>query len=259
MAFTQDVSSWRRLSTANPRTLNHTCGSNAKLLVLNIFIAGVTARTGADPTYGGIPFTKIDSYASGETGNEMWYLVNPSSGTYQISVGNNGALSIALTAISFNASTGAIITLDASSRRSATTANPSTNITTNYPNEVIVQHWSSGLNTITGTPTGVKIVLCDVGKYGTASQYLLTTDATTYSVGWSGVATSDDYILINAAFREYIPLSITPVFKYWDGTQWVEAKAGSIKYWDGASWQVVKAGAMKVYIDGEWKIVQFNG
>jgi len=56
MAWTLDTKAQgTRVST--PLTLSYTCGATAKLLVVAIFVNGITARTGNAPTYNGVTMT----------------------------------------------------------------------------------------------------------------------------------------------------------------------------------------------------------
>src|SRR5574342_726833 len=110
MAFSVDASTQSTYGTANPHTVNHACAVGADLLVLRIFVNGITARTGGSPTYAGISLTDSSQgfvfQSAGECGVEVWYLAAPSSGTNQLSIPNSGALNIQASITSYTVGAG---------------------------------------------------------------------------------------------------------------------------------------------------------
>ena len=78
----------------NPLTTTYICGVNTTgctLLVIGIVVGGTASRGTGAPTYNGITTTQLDSARTGtETISELWYLLDPASGTSTLSIPNNG-------------------------------------------------------------------------------------------------------------------------------------------------------------------------
>src|SRR4030042_4824564 len=125
MAHTYDTKVQFTTGAADPREFSYTCGSGSTLLVLLIVGAGTTYRTGADPTYNGMPFTFGDKNVNLETFNELWYMVDPPTGSaYTIQIQNDNTRTIFGCAASFKAATGYTSALRTCSKTTGNTANP---------------------------------------------------------------------------------------------------------------------------------------
>jgi hypothetical protein len=72
------------------QVFNHTVGSGSdRLLVVTVEMRGGNATSA---THNGVAMTQVDtSSVSGSAGASMFYLVNPSSGTFSISIAHNAA------------------------------------------------------------------------------------------------------------------------------------------------------------------------
>lgn len=201
-AFTLDSSTQLAgTSTANPVTHSHTCGANAKLLILYIGIGSTTARGGGAPTYNGQTMELVFRRAgAAEVTNEMWYLLAPDTGAaYNFSVPNSGSLTVDLMGFSFN-SPQIYPGIDMSTNSGTTTANPSLTLTPMVDNCVLINTFSSGNGTV---PTGNNRTLLfstDNGSYTMNAQYAIQTTKSAMAFSWT--ENSDDVANILAAFRE---------------------------------------------------------
>ena len=105
MSWILDAKTQGTYQSANPNTVNHTCGEQARLLVISLFVTGTTARTGGSPTYNGVAMTQGNSFyftAGGDGGVEQWYMIYPPTGSsYTISVPNSNSITFDISAASF--------------------------------------------------------------------------------------------------------------------------------------------------------------
>ncbi|MCX9014574.1 MAG: carboxypeptidase-like regulatory domain-containing protein, partial [Candidatus Methanoperedens sp.] len=203
---TTSQTSWSR---SNPYTLSYTAGAGSTVMVLGIATAGTTARTGGAPTYNGIAFTQIESsVSSGSEGRiEMWYLLNPPTGSaYTVSVPNTNARTMNYMVSTYISSTG-ISAFDVSASKSAIAANPSQSVTTTKNGDVVIDALFDGHNDVPTANTHILLYSSDDGSYSNNGQYHLQPTAGAITLGWT--VPSDDYALITAAFKEVSPMNIT--------------------------------------------------
>lgn len=206
MAHTFDTSLYASTGTTNPATMSYTCGAGTTIFALGITVVGATARVAGDVTFGGKLMTQIRALTNTEASGELWYLLNPSTGAaYTVSVPNAAtSKTLFLRGVSMKAASGFTSAYDSSASVAATTANPSIGIIASANGEAIIQQFCTGLTTI---PTignqypGQYILRVDHGAYGSAMQWYVNPSATTVRMGYIS-GTSDDYVLITAAFKE---------------------------------------------------------
>jgi len=218
MAHTFDAKN-RVTGTANPLLVSHTCGSGATLLVLSLVVAGATTRTGGAPSYNGVAMTQVETTKiATETNCEMWYLVNPSIGTYNVSIPNSGGLTLYAITSSYKAASGYTSALDVSTSGTGVSADPSLTVTTSASGEALVDVLGDGYNT---APTGNGYVLLystDDGLYSDNAQYWCSTYAGSITFDWT--VASDDWCMILGAFKEVlVPLAAKKYFG--DGLVWI--------------------------------------
>jgi hypothetical protein len=94
--------------TADPHTISYTCGAGTTLLVLMVE-HNAQSRTGGTPTYNGVNMTQVGTEIRNaqEVGVEMWYMLNPPTGSaYDIVVQNDLPIDMRITAASFKAGSG---------------------------------------------------------------------------------------------------------------------------------------------------------
>jgi hypothetical protein len=195
-------------STANPVSTTFTTGSGDTVLVLGIWYAGSTDRTGGAPTFNGKQLTQYyQAYRAAsapETTVELWYLLVPDIGTYTLSVPNSGALTTKLWVASFKSATGASA-FHVGAYGSNTSTNPSVNITTTANGCAIFGIIGSGANTWAPTAqTSTAIANRDLGNYGGGAGYYLQSTAGTFGFGYT-FGTSEDWAILTVAFSETSP------------------------------------------------------
>ena len=200
MAHTFDAKK-RVTGTANPLLVPHTCGSGATLLVLSLVVKTTTQRTGGNPSYNGVAMTKVDlTRVAGEENCEMWYLADPSIGTYNVSIPNVGALTLHAITSSYKAQSGYTSTLDVNAGGNGVSANPSRQVTTTADGDAIVDTMGDGLNTAPTANNQTLLYSTDDGLYSDNAQYALQTSAGLITFSWT--VASDDWCMILGAFKE---------------------------------------------------------
>lgn len=91
MSITLDASSISTYQAATSSySFTHTCSGVNRLLIVGVslFVSGGVSGI----TYNGVALTKIRSDTTGTYSTELWYLVNPATGTNSIAVTLSGAL-----------------------------------------------------------------------------------------------------------------------------------------------------------------------
>jgi len=133
------------LGSANPSTLAFDCGANATVLIVSVTSNNTAARAGGLPTYGVQEMSDSGqgsvSQGGGETSCELFYLVNPASGSNSISVPNTNADTLSIVAVSFEGGTSAF---DTSVSATGSGTGPTDDITTGADGCAIVAVMTSG-------------------------------------------------------------------------------------------------------------------
>ena len=219
--ITHNATNAQAVSTSDPVTQSITCDSSVRLLVVMITVGGATTRTGGTPTYNGTALTQASTttyYAtSPETNIEMWYLINPSIGTYDVSIPNNGSLEVSLITSRFSPDLGAsVAVIDAQSNTGVSTAPGSATHSDYHYDDLMVAMFASGSDSTATYCTGTQLVnQQDCGTYiaGAAyRQFSFMTIPTAYSISW-GNLTSEDWAVVSAVFREVVDSSNVEVAK----------------------------------------------
>jgi len=202
MAHTFDAKN-RVTGTANPLLVPHTCGAGATLLVLSLVVKAAVARTGGAPSYNGAAMTQVETTKiATETNCEMWYLVNPSIGTYNVSIPNAGALTLYAITSSYKAQSGYTSALDVSNSNTGVSANPSLSVTTTVGGDVIVDTLGDGYNSKPTAYNQTLLYSTDDGLYSDNAQYALQVSAGLITFTWT--VASDDWCMIVGAFKELV-------------------------------------------------------
>jgi hypothetical protein len=208
MAHTFDLSTYTNETKSLAVTNVITPSAGSTLVVLCICDASITntvprKRTGGDPTFGGrvMNFVLESSIVGGETWNEMWYVVSPSTGAaYTISVPNTSNQQMQLHVSSYKAGAGFTSTIDVSAKSTSSAANPSLSITPSWYGTVGVGFLGSGRNALPSAVTGTWISGQYVATHSGSSQYILIDIPRSTAFGWT-VAT-DDQAMIVATWKE---------------------------------------------------------
>lgn len=187
--------------TAGPETCSFTTGAGATVLVVSVITAGNIARAGGAPTFDGDAFTQIENTLDlTTTFVELWYLLDPSIGNFNIIVPNTTWKSIFIDASSYISATGESA-FDVSAKDTDSTANPAVSVTTTEDGDVITDTMVSHGWYI---PTGNSHTLLDSDgvafSYWRNQQYALQANAGNITLSWTTGAA--DWGMIVAAFKE---------------------------------------------------------
>jgi hypothetical protein len=204
MGHSFDAKTQIALSTGNPVTGNHTCGSGATVLVLAM-IYEYGSRTGT-PTFNGVSLVQADIaryYAtSPEACCELWYLIGPPTGSsYEVSIPNPNALNLEAHVSSYSAGSGKRTAFEqAIGFGDVGLANYYW--TSKGSGCLWVGVTAGGYDTWAPTGrSGTAIYDSDNGTWGGGSQYYLQTNPGQIQFYWSGVS-GDDYGVCLAIFNE---------------------------------------------------------
>lgn len=219
MAHTFGKASTRASSTSNPITASFTTEVGETVLVLCMTVGGATDRTGGAPTFAGRTMTQASTTqkaaASPEASAELWYLVNPPIGTYNVSIPNAGSLTVFYTLATGRAAPGGKSELGVVNGANGTSANPSPGAVTTTKNGAIgfavvatgAQTWSPSAQAGTGFGgTGTSLGNFDDGAFGGGMQYHLQAALGATTLNWT-FATSEDFGAVVAYFNEVEPVS----------------------------------------------------
>jgi len=211
MAWTLDTTTQGTYGSGNPNTVSHTNSANATLLVVVLFVNGTTARTGGAPTYAGQALTDSGQGfvfdTGGEAGVEIWYKLDPATGTNTVSVPNTGAVSFDISVMSFETTGNA--TFDNSNSATGTSATISLSLTVSSSANLIVGGVGSGDRDVPSAGTGESYNLVhtyDAGNQVWGSEYVLSNSGSPVTVDFTP-ARADDWGLIGLSFFE---VSTTP-------------------------------------------------
>lgn len=169
-------------------------------------------QNGGTPTYNGTALTQASTttyyVTSPETNIEMWYLINPSIGTYNVSIPNNGSLDVSLITSRFSPALGASVAfIDAQSNTGVSTAPGSATHSDYHYEDLMVAMFASGSDSTATYCTGTQLIVQqDRGTYiaGAAyRQFSFMTIPTAYSISW-GNLTNEDWAVVSGVFREVV-------------------------------------------------------
>lgn len=218
MAHTLDTSA-RVTGAASPTTTTYTCGAGTTVLTVGIVTGGTVARAGGAPTYNGVALTQAgtsqQAAATPETITELWYLLNPGTGSaLTLSIPNTGSRSLFIGIASFKAAAGLASRFDLAAGANGTSTNPTASITPTKNGAAIMAACGNGATTwapsaITGTaaiPAGTNGT--DDGAFGDSFMYFLQATAAAKAMTWT-FATSEDWAVCLAAFYEVSPIAAT--------------------------------------------------
>lgn len=205
MAHTYNTKTNSTRSNGNPKTFNHTCGAGTTLLVLTLVIGGGTARETGAPTYNGVAMTQADAArqaaSSPETTVEMWYLLDPPTGSaYQVSIPNSGTVYITAEVASFKAATSNKTALREANYSTGTSTNPTGPTHSPVAGDVIIAVLGYGDDSSNATAGGTSLYAVDDGTYMDSAQYTIYAGGNA-SLNWTD-ATSEDWVIVSAVFKE---------------------------------------------------------
>jgi len=185
-------------------TSDFICSVGATVLVVSVVTAGSTNRTGGNPTFNGVTLSQADQlrkYSSPETSCELFYLLNPPTGSpYQISVPNTGTRTLYIVASSYKAASGYTSALDQQNGNTGLGANPSVSVVTTVNGDVIVGVLGDGYKTAPSGRSGQSLYETDDGNYSDNAQYYLQDGLGLWVTSWT--ISSDDWCVCVVAFKE---------------------------------------------------------
>ena len=189
MAHTFDTNV-RFSGASNPLTSNYTPGSGATVLVLGIVTAGSTARGAGAPTFDGNSLTQADQTrqhgVNPETSCELWYLLNPDTGSaLQISIPNPNSLVLHIQVSTYKAAGGFASDLDVEGGSSGTSASPTVELIPTVNGAVIVGVFGDGEDFTPTDQTGTELNTTDDGLYSDSNQFTLQAVAAAIDTGWT--------------------------------------------------------------------------
>lgn len=205
-------------STSNPVTSSFACVGSTAATILMIVVAGGVARTGGNPTYNGVDLTQIESAtkhsSSPETTVEMWYIINPGSGAYTVSVPNAGGVTLSYMMVNLDCYDYSGVELVHSDSFTGVTTTPWAN---NYAGhqlmDVRIAMVGAGFDSFSSNGNASPIYKTDAGSYGFGAQYLEKTwPITNMATYWSN-SSSDDWAVITATFRKSTRYNVLQVPK----------------------------------------------
>jgi len=174
-------------TSANPITMSTIIPSTADVLILSLCtVTGL--RESGTPTFNGSSFTQVGSYA-GTDPIEVWYLLNPSTGTYDISIPNSTTANVQVIA-SWYSYTGTL-SIDSYSLSNGISTTPSaTTSTTNNKTSLFVNpvtyRYNSGNEFYLTSYTGNIIHSGIAGAVfsSTKQYYIDVTDGNSHTESW---------------------------------------------------------------------------
>jgi len=184
------------------KTWTHTTSSGTnRILELEADIWQDTAGAGtvSSASYNGAALTKVTSSLSGGMDSEIWYLVNPASGTNTVSVTITGATdAIKLSVSTF---TGALQSspVDVTSTATGTSGNPSASLTTTAANDLVLATLSRYSTTAAST-NRTSLYNNATGSTLGAASYQIATSAGAYSDTYTG-SDPDDWSMSIVSFK----------------------------------------------------------
>jgi len=202
MTHTYDTKN-RVASTSNPVNVPITPTSGATLLVLGMQIHETTARAGGAPTFNGEALSQIGSVeTAAETNCEMWYLLNPSIGTYNIVIPNTNTREVRAVGSVYKAQGGYASELDVYDGIDLVRDNPSLTVVTTGDGCVLVDVMGNGQLNPPSANTHTLLYKVDNGSDSDNHQYGLQTSAGEITLGWT--ESLDDWCMILAGFKEVL-------------------------------------------------------
>lgn len=191
--------------SANPNTVNHTCGPYARLLVVSLFVTGSTTRTGGSPTYNGVTMAQGNAFyrnGAGDGGVEQWYLLYPPiEGSYTVSVPNSNSVTFDISVASFYPEAGGCVQ-DSSDQDQGTSVDPG--ISTFTSADYVLQVGATCHDSTTLPAAGIDSIVLhtlDATTHVFGSCYNIADTAGANYIDFD-LNVSDDWAMTSVAFEE---------------------------------------------------------
>lgn len=211
MAHTYALGKARTSSAGNPITsASYVVAAGDTVICLMIKTVGATNRAGAAPDLGAAgTFTQANSTqkaaSSPEASAELWYLLNPTPGTYTLTIPNTGAATIKYTVAIGRCAAGGLSYFGAANGGNATSTNPTPGSVNCEPGDIAFAITAGGWTTwAPSAQAGTVIANTDDGADGGGEQYSIRPTSGSFTLNWT-FGTSDDWGAVVATFRETPP------------------------------------------------------
>lgn len=206
MAFTLDAANWGTASG-----ISNTGGASPKLAVA--MFAKDTANDPSSVQYGGVAMTRLTETVNGAQGAEIWYLLNPPTGTNSLTYTMSGSHRACIS--TYNVAVGKVVEYDGvENGTSGTGTTPTAAVTPSaQPNLIMSVCAHEGANAMTGKGAGQTALVdadgfVDEGTWNSAFSYEPTTSTSSDSQSFTNGA-SDTYSMRVAVFREVDAPAVT--------------------------------------------------
>ena len=203
MALTYRTKASTAGSTSQPVTLSFTIQTGDVLLALCIMQGDDVPRTGGSPTRGAQTFVQAGSTQTGskEASAAVWYIIDPTVGTADISVPNDTPHVLDLSAVSFYGTGAEYFGV---SESNTTVADPSLTIDSVPEGSALVNAFGSGYKDLASASDNV-LDTYDYAGYTTQSQYKIAPSTANQTLPWT--QPSDDVANVLAAWEEVVGLT----------------------------------------------------
>ena len=175
--------------TANPAQSTYTIPSDATFLVVCIKAVLGFYRQGSAPNWNGTNLTQAGSYY-GSNLSEIWYLSNPASGTYTLSIPNSGGTNIHVLSAWYKSVGNISLHSTGSALGNSTNVSASVQIPINYNlliTDAVTYELQTGTSLNRTSNTDFSLYFGVIGAvFGSSTQYKIykPTSGTEYSLGW---------------------------------------------------------------------------
>ena len=192
-----------RQNSSDPVAFNFTPDAGVTLLVAGI-ICTTEFRAGNNPTFNGIPMVISGSpQDGGETHQELWYLLDPPTGSaYEFSCGNTNTDEVSVVLSTYTAAGGSSY-YDKGDQATGVDETPTISLTPTNGSAVIIDIMGSGDRDEATANSQTLLYWWDTGSEGYAAQYALVEGQTLTTMSYTH--RSDDWGIIAAVFDETVP------------------------------------------------------
>jgi hypothetical protein len=194
------------VGSTNPLTSTLTVPSGCTLLVVVLGVVGAVNRAGGSPTFNSVAMVQAAStakYASSPEGScEIWYMLGPPIGVYNLSVPNTGALRILSEGVYIAAGGGRTTALRTANIATGLSVDPAGPVLSCSAGDAVIAGIFTGADDWVPTGyTGTLIGNYDDGLVGIGKQFSVPVADGNVTLGWT-FAVSDDWAVVAAAFME---------------------------------------------------------
>lgn len=196
-------------SAGNPISVSLTVQPGETVVVVSLKVRGATNRAGGSLTWG--PYTLVQANSTQkaattpECSAELWYLLNPAPGTFNLIIPNTGALTVFYGVDTARAAAGGKSVFRAANGGNNTSTNPTPGAAAASAGAIMFAIVATGATTwAPSAQAGTIINNTDDGADGTGRQYSLRATTGNFTLNWT-FATSDDWGAVVASFDEVPP------------------------------------------------------